>query len=63
LGLVWFLAAIALAPSNKVYQQGLVLFLWLPTLVLAWSARQVFILAAPAGAVGSAAAACWPGAP
>ena len=42
LGLVWFLAAIALAPSNKVYQQGLVLFLWLPTLVLAWSARQVF---------------------
>ncbi len=41
LGLVWFLAAIALAPSNKVYQQGLVLFLWLPTLVLAWSARQV----------------------
>ncbi|MFP3993948.1 O-antigen ligase family protein [Pseudomonas capeferrum] len=42
LGLVWFLAAIALAPSNKIYQQGLVLFLWLPTLVLAWSARQVF---------------------
>ncbi|MFF7105650.1 O-antigen ligase family protein [Pseudomonas sichuanensis] len=43
LGFVWFLAAIALAPSNKVYQQGLVLFLWLPTLGLAWSARQVFI--------------------
>jgi len=41
LGLVWFLAAIALAPSNKLYQQGLVLFLWLPTLLLAWSARQV----------------------
>ncbi|HEN8799919.1 O-antigen ligase family protein [Pseudomonas sp. CM25] len=41
LGLVWFLAAIALAPSNKVYQQGLVLFLWLPTLLLAWSARDV----------------------
>ncbi|MFV7430340.1 MULTISPECIES: O-antigen ligase family protein [Pseudomonas] len=40
-GLVWFLAAIALAPSNKVYQQGLVLFLWLPTLVMAWSARHV----------------------
>ncbi|MFK0313295.1 O-antigen ligase family protein [Pseudomonas sp. NPDC090233] len=42
-GLVWFLGAIALAPSNKVYQQGLVLFLWLPTLVLAWSARAVLI--------------------
>jgi O-antigen ligase len=42
-GLVWFLAAIALAPSNKIYQQGLVLFLWLPTLVLAWSARQVLV--------------------
>ncbi|OAH53467.1 O-antigen ligase family protein [Pseudomonas monteilii] len=45
LGLVWFLAAIALAPSNKVYQQGLVLFLWLPTLVLAWSAREVLVQA------------------
>ncbi|WP_085691381.1 MULTISPECIES: O-antigen ligase [unclassified Pseudomonas] len=44
-GLVWFLAAIALAPSNKVYQQGLVLFLWLPTLVMAWSARQVLVQA------------------
>ncbi|MHC6227723.1 O-antigen ligase family protein [Pseudomonas sp. X10] len=42
-GFVWFLGAIALAPSNKIYQQGLILFLWLPTLVLAWSARQVFI--------------------
>ncbi len=45
LGFVWFLAAIALAPSNKLYQQGLVLFLWLPTLALAWPARQVFIQA------------------
>lgn len=44
-GLVWFLAAIALAPSNKVYQQGLVLFLWLPTLVMAWSARHVIVQA------------------
>ncbi|PYB72072.1 polymerase [Pseudomonas sp. LB-090624] len=44
-GLVWFLAAIALAPSNKVYQQGLVLFLWLPTLILAWSARGVLVQA------------------
>lgn len=40
-GLVWFMAAIALAPSNKVYQQGLILFLWLPTLIMAWPARQV----------------------
>lgn len=38
-GLLWFLLAIAFAPSNKLYQQGLVVFLWLPTLVLAWSAR------------------------
>nr|AAD17956.1 hypothetical protein Ttn [Pseudomonas putida] len=44
-GLLWFLAAIALAPSNKVYQQGLVLFLWLPTLVMAWSARHVIMQA------------------
>lgn len=34
-----------LAPSNKIYQQGLVLFLWLPTLVLAWSARAVLVQA------------------
>lgn len=40
-GFLWFLVAIALAPSNKVYQQGLVAFLWLPTLVLTWSARTV----------------------
>lgn len=42
-GFVWFLAAIALAPSNKLYQQGLILFLWLPTLLLVWPARQVFV--------------------
>ena len=42
-GLVWFLGAIALAPSNKLYQQGLVVFLWLPTLLLAWSARGVLV--------------------
>ncbi|KAB5620655.1 O-antigen ligase family protein [Pseudomonas putida] len=42
-GFVWFLAAIALAPSNKLYQQGLILFLWLPTLVFAWSARHLFV--------------------
>jgi O-antigen ligase len=41
IGLVWFFGAIALAPSNKLYQQGLVAFLWLPTLLLAWPARRV----------------------
>ena len=39
IGLLWFLLCIAVAPTNKVYQQGLVVFLWLPTLVFAWSAR------------------------
>ncbi|WP_444757256.1 O-antigen ligase family protein [Pseudomonas sp. A014] len=42
-GFIWFLAAIALAPSNKLYQQGLILFLWLPTLVLAWPARHLLL--------------------
>ena len=45
IGFLWFLTAIALAPSNKLYQQGLVLFLWLPTLVMAWSARHVIMQA------------------
>lgn len=39
IGLLWFLLAIALAPTNKLYQQGLVAFLWLPAMVLAWPAR------------------------
>ncbi|KKA04310.1 polymerase [Pseudomonas ogarae] len=39
-GLLWFLLAIALAPTNKIYQQGLVAFFWLPVIVLAWPARQ-----------------------
>lgn len=42
-GLIWFLAAIALAPSNKLYQQGMILFMWLPTLLVAWSARRVLV--------------------
>lgn len=37
LGLLWFLLAIAFAPTNKIYQQGLTLFLWLPAMVFAWS--------------------------
>ena len=38
-GLLWFLLAIAIAPTNKLYQQGLVVFLWLPAIMLCWSAR------------------------
>ena len=38
-GVLWFMLAIAFAPTNKIYQQGLVLFTWVPTLVVAWSAR------------------------
>ena len=38
-GLLWFMWAMALAPTNKLYQQGLVLFIWVPTLFVAWSAR------------------------
>jgi hypothetical protein len=29
-GLLWFLLAIAFAATNKIYQRGLTLFLWLP---------------------------------
>ncbi|PAU87605.1 polymerase [Pseudomonas sp. WN033] len=32
-GVLWFLAAIAWMPTNKLYQQGLVAFLWLPALL------------------------------
>lgn len=39
LGLLWFLLAIALAPTNKVFQQGMIALLWLPALVFGWSAR------------------------
>lgn len=38
-GLLWFLLAIAVAPTNKLYQQGLVVFLWLPAIMLCWPAR------------------------
>lgn len=40
IGVLWFMLAIAFAPTNKLYQQGLVAFLWLPTLLVAWSARE-----------------------
>lgn len=42
IGYLWFLLGIAWAPSNKIYQQGLVALLWLPallTILLFW--RQV----------------------
>ncbi|KAB0483566.1 O-antigen ligase [Pseudomonas reinekei] len=39
IGLLWFLLAIAVAPTNKIYQQGLVASLWLPALLFTWSAR------------------------
>jgi len=38
-GFLWFVLAVAFAPANKIYQQGLVALLWLPTLALAWSGR------------------------
>jgi len=38
-GFLWFVLAIAFAPANKIYQQGLVALVWLPILVLAWPAR------------------------
>ena len=39
IGLLWFLLAIAVAPSNKVYQQGLVVLLWLPAIIFSWATR------------------------
>ena len=39
IGLLWFLLAIAIAPSNKVYQQGLVVLLWLPAIIFSWAPR------------------------
>ncbi|MBZ5757408.1 O-antigen ligase family protein [Pseudomonas sp. S5(2021)] len=40
LGQFWFLAMLAWAPSSKLYQQGLVVLLWLPTLAAAWTWRK-----------------------
>ncbi|MEW5544690.1 O-antigen ligase family protein [Pseudomonas soli] len=63
-GFVWFLAAVALAPTNKLYQQGMILFMWLPTLGLAWSARRVFLQAwcrQPALWIGIAVLLIWSG--
>ncbi|MFU2330457.1 O-antigen ligase family protein [Pseudomonas sp. NFX98] len=39
IGLLWFLLAIAVAPTNKIYQQGLVALLWVPAILFSWSSR------------------------
>ena len=72
-GLLWFLLAIALAPTNKVYQQGLVIFLWLPAILFAWPARhrlaqvwrsqRVIYTALLALAVWALVTLCWAEAP
>lgn len=40
LGYLWFLVGIVWAPDNKLYQQGLVVLLWLPALAAAVSLRK-----------------------
>lgn len=52
-GYLWFLLGIVWAPSNKLYQQGLIVLLWLPALIAAillhkrllpvWRAHRVFL--------------------
>lgn len=44
LGYLWFLFGIVWMPSNKFYQQGLVILLWLPALIAAVSLRKRLIL-------------------
>ena len=41
-GLVWFFVAMATSPTNKLYQQGLVLLFWLPALIAAFTFRKEF---------------------
>lgn len=40
-GLLWFLLGIAWAPTNKIYQQGMVLWVYLPVLIALWGYRQL----------------------
>ena len=40
LGYLWFLLGIVWAPSSKLYQQGLVVLLWVPVLVVALVLRR-----------------------
>lgn len=41
-GLLWFLVGIAWTPSNKLYQQGMALVVWLPALIALWSSRALW---------------------
>ena len=41
-GLLWFLVGIAWAPSNKLYQQGMALAVWLPALIVLWGSRTLW---------------------
>ncbi len=41
-GLLWFLVGIAWAPSNKLYQQGMALAVWLPALIALWGSRTLW---------------------
>ncbi len=42
IGLLWFLMGIAWAPSNKLYQQGIALAVWLPALIALWGSRALW---------------------
>lgn len=42
-GLLWFLVGIAWAPSNKLYQQGIALGVWLPAFVALWGSRNLWL--------------------
>lgn len=44
-GLLWFLVGIAWAPSNKLYQQGMALAVWLPALIALWGSRALWAAA------------------
>lgn len=43
-GLLWFLVGIAWAPSNKLYQQGIALGVWLPALLALWGSRRLGLM-------------------
>ncbi|HDZ57058.1 MAG TPA: O-antigen ligase domain-containing protein [Pseudomonas xinjiangensis] len=43
-GLYWFTLGIAWSPSNKIYQQGLILLLWLPALLAVWPLRHRLVI-------------------
>jgi O-antigen ligase len=42
-GVLWFLLGIAWASSNKAYQQGLVVFLWLPAIVVSIFSKKLLV--------------------